>query len=251
MRICTKRLLNDQNRSTASVILRKTYLLLTFSDPLMSLLLYFYKMSIRVFIYEDNNTHRDSLRALIDLSAELEWVGDAPDCSHVLDDIKLHYPDVVLMDINMPLVNGLEGLRQIKTMHPSVKVLMQTAFEDADKIFTSLRNGANGYILKKDSVARLSQAIREVYEGGAAMNPGIASKVLAFFKPKALEDNLSKRENDVLFLLAKGHSYKMIAEVLHISFSTVNSHIKNIYIKLHISSLGEAIAYYYQHVARL
>ena len=241
----------DQNLSTALLRRQRTYCLPTFSDSLNLFLLYFYQMSIRVFIYEDNEIHRDSLRALINLSAELEWVGDAPDCSHVLDDIQQHYPDVVLMDINMPLVNGLEGLRQIKSMHPSVKVLMQTAFEDADKIFTSLRNGANGYILKKDSVARLSQAIMEVYDGGAAMNPGIASKVLAFFKPKALENNLSQRENDVLVLLAKGHSYKMIAEVLHISYSTVNSHIKNIYIKLHISSLGEAIAYYYRHVAQL
>jgi DNA-binding NarL/FixJ family response regulator len=205
-------------------------------------------MSIRVFIYEDNNAHRDSLKALLQLSPELEWVGDAPDCSHVLDDIEKYYPDVVLMDINMPLVNGLEGLRQIKSTYPSVKVLMQTAFEDTEKIFTSLRNGANGYILKKDSVARLCQAIQEVYEGGAAINPGIASKVLEYFKPQPPENNLSQRENDVLALLADGMSYKMVADKLYISYSTVNSHVKNIYIKLHISSLGEAIAYYYQHI---
>jgi DNA-binding NarL/FixJ family response regulator len=205
-------------------------------------------MPIRVFIYEDNNAHRDSLKALLNLSPELESVGDAPDCSHVLDDIETYYPDVVLMDINMPLVNGLEGLRQIKSTYPSVKVLMQTAFEDTEKIFTSLRNGANGYILKKDSVARLSQAIQEVYEGGAAMNPGIAGKVLEYFKPQPKENNLSQRENDVLALLSEGMSYKMVADKLCVSYSTVNSHIKNIYIKLHISSLGEAIAYFYRHI---
>ena len=207
-------------------------------------------MPIRVFIYEDNTAYRDSLRALLQLSPEVKWVGDAPDCRNVLQEIEQFYPDVVLMDINMPLVDGLEGLRQIKESYPSVKVLMQTAFEDTDKIFSSLRNGANGYILKKDSVSRLAQSIMEVYEGGAAMNPGIASKVLEFFKPKPIENNLSQRENDVLVLLAKGHSYKMIADVLHVSYSTVNSHIKNIYIKLHISSLGEAIAYYYQHIVQ-
>ena len=205
-------------------------------------------MSIRVFIYEDNITHRDSLRALINLSQELEWVGEAPDCTHVLEDMEAHYPDVVLMDINMPLVNGLIGLELIKKTYPSIKVLMQTAFEDTERIFTSLRNGANGYILKKDSVARLCQAIQEVYEGGAAINPGIASKVLEYFKPQPPENNLSQRENDVLSLLAKGLSYKMIADQLSISYSTVNTHTKNIYIKLHISSLGEAIAYYYQHI---
>ncbi len=205
-------------------------------------------MSIRVFIYEDNSSHRESLRALINLSPELEWVGDAPDCRNVLLEIEKHYPDVVLMDINMPMVDGLEGLRQIKSTFPSVKVLMQTAFEDNDKIFSSLRNGANGYILKKDSVARLSQAIMEVYEGGAAMNPGIAKKVIDYFKPQSVSNNLSQRENDVLCQLAEGLSYKMVADKLNISYTTVNSHIKSIYIKLHISSLGEAIAYYYQHI---
>ena len=205
-------------------------------------------MPIRVFIYEDNKDHRDSLKALLNLIPELEWVGDASDCSHVLDDIEKQYPDVVLMDINMPLVDGLKGLAMIKNTYPSVKVLMQTAFEDTEKIFTSLRNGANGYILKKDSVARLSQAIIEVHEGGAAMNPGIARQVIEYFKPQPLDNNLSLRENDVLALLAEGMSYKMIADKLCVSYSTVNSHIKNIYIKLHISSLGEAIAYYYRHI---
>lgn len=205
-------------------------------------------MPIRVFIYEDNHAYRDSLKALLMLSSGLEWVGDAPDCSHALEDMEKNYPDVVLMDINMPLVDGLKGLALIKKTYPSIKVLMQTAFEDTEKIFTSLRNGASGYILKKDSVARLAQAIMEVHEGGAAINTGIAQKIIEFFKPQQDNNNLSHRENEVIELLSEGMSYKMIANKLNVSYSTINSHIKNIYIKLHISSLGEAIAYYYRNI---
>ena len=208
-------------------------------------------MPIRVFIYEDNNAHRDSLKSLLNFSTDIVCVGDAENCSTVLDDIENYYPDVVLMDINMPIVDGLEGLSLIKKNYPATKVLMQTSFDDSDKIFTSIRNGASGYILKKDSAVKLIQAIQEVYDGGAVMNPGIAQKVLDFFQPNIKKNNnpLSQRENEVLAYLAKGLSYKMIAEQLFVSYSTINSHVKNIYIKLHISSLGEAIAYYYKNIA--
>ena len=208
-------------------------------------------MPIRVFIYEDNNAHRDSLKSLLNFSTDIVCVGDAENCSTVLKDIENYYPDVVLMDINMPMVDGLEGLSLIKKNYPATRVLMQTSFDDSDKIFTSIRNGASGYILKKDSAVKLIQAIQEVYDGGAVMNPGIAQKVLDFFQPNIKKNNnpLSQRENEVLAYLAKGLSYKMIAEQLFVSYSTINSHVKNIYIKLHISSLGEAIAYYYKNIA--
>ena len=201
-------------------------------------------------MYDDSKARRDSLRALLELSPELAYCGEAADCSHVLQEMSTAFPDVVLMDINMPNVDGVEGLRLIKQHKPHIKVLMQTVFDDTDKIFESIRNGASGYVLKKDPPERLLQAIHEVYDGGAVMNPGIAMKVLDYFMPSKVTTSLSEREAEVLQLLAEGLSYKMIAERLFISFNTVNSHVKKIYEKLHVSSLGEAIAFYYKNLHR-
>jgi len=205
-------------------------------------------MPITIFIYDDNNARLDSLIALINLNPDLRVLGTANNCSDVLAEMDTHLPDVVLMDINMPKVDGIEGLKMIKETYPAIKVLMQTAFDDSDKIFTSIRNGASGYILKKDTPQRLLQAIEEVYEGGAVMNPAIAQKVLEYFTPQQKKSPLTEREDEVLANLANGLSYKMIADKLCVSYSTVNTHIKRIYEKLHISSLGEAIAYYYKNV---
>jgi DNA-binding NarL/FixJ family response regulator len=205
-------------------------------------------MPVKVFIYDDNESRRDSLKALIELSPEIEFLGAAADCSGVLDDIETYLPDVVLMDINMPNVDGMEGLRRIKQHFPQVKVLMQTVFDDNEKVFNSIRNGASGYILKKDPPQRILQAILEVNEGGAVMNPGIAQKVLEFFHPKKIQSPLTDRETEVLTLLSEGLSYKMIADKLGLSFHTVNTHTKNIYEKLHVASLGEAIAFYYKNL---
>ncbi len=205
-------------------------------------------MGIRIFVYDDHHDRRDSLKALISLNDDLIYAGDAANCSQVLRDMERFYPDVVLMDINMPEVDGLEGLRLIKTHHPEIKVLMQTAFDDSNKIFTSIKNGASGYILKSDKPQRILQAIEEVNDGGAVMNPAIAQKVLEYFKPQRTESPLSPKEKEVLALLAEGLSYKMIAERLGVSYTTVNTHTKHIYEKLHISSLGEAIAYYYKNM---
>jgi DNA-binding NarL/FixJ family response regulator len=205
-------------------------------------------MAIKVFVYDDNESRRDSLKALIYLTPEITFVGASPDCSSLKDDMLQYEPDVVLMDINMPNVDGMEGLRQIRQLFPHIKVLMQTVFDDSEKIFTSIRNGASGYILKKDPPQRILQAIQEVYEGGAVMNPGIAQKVLDFFQPKKIENPLTDRETQVLTLLAEGLSYKMIADRLALSFHTVNTHAKNIYEKLHVASLGEAIAFYYKNL---
>lgn len=204
-------------------------------------------MAIRIFIYDDHSDSRDSLKALFGLSDDLKCVGDAANCKTVLQDMEAYYPDVVLMDINMPEVDGLEGLRLIKTNHPHIKVLMQTAFDDSNKIFTSIQNGASGYILKSDKPQRILQAIEEVYQGGAAMNPGIAQKVLDYFKPQKRESPLTAKEGEVLALLSDGLSYKMVADRLGVSYATVNTHAKRIYEKLHISSLGEAIAWFYKN----
>ena len=205
-------------------------------------------MNIKVFIYDDNVSRRDSLKALLDLSSELQFCGEAVNCEYALMDMETTFPDVVLMDINMPIVNGIEGLKKIKESFPHIKVLMQTVFDDSDKIFECIKNGASGYILKKDAPQRILQAIQEVYDGGAVMNPSIALKVLEYFKPQQQKSPLSDREQQVLHLLAEGHSYKMVADKLFLSFHTVNSHAKHIYEKLHVSSLGEAIAYYYKNL---
>lgn len=205
-------------------------------------------MQIRVFIYDDNNPRRDSLKALMELSPELSFCGEAPNCADVKANMESSFPDVVLMDINMPGADGITGLKQIKQHYPHIKVLMQTVFDDTDKIFECIRNGASGYILKKDPPQRILQAIQEVYEGGAVMNPGIALKVLEYFKPQKIDNPLSGRETEVLKLLAEGLSYKMVADKLYLSFNTVNTHVKHIYEKLHVSSIGEAIAFYYKNL---
>ena len=205
-------------------------------------------MLIRVFIYDDNPPRRDSLKALIELSPEVFFCGEAANCADVKEDMENCFADVVLMDINMPEADGIQGLKEIKRNYPHIKVLMQTVFDDTDKIFECIRNGASGYILKKDSPQRILQAIQEVYEGGAVMNPGVAIKVLEYFKPQKKNNPLTQRETQVLERLADGLSYKMVADKLFLSFNTVNTHIKHIYEKLHVSSLGEAIAFYYKNL---
>ena len=203
---------------------------------------------IKIFAYDDSKERLESLKALISLSDDMMYLGDADCCENVLQEMKEHEPDVVLMDINMPKVDGIEGLKQIKTHFPHIKVLIQTAYDDSEKIFLSISNRASGYILKSDNPRRILQAIDEVNEGGASMNPAIAQKILEYFKPKSVEKILTQKEKEVLKLLSDGLSYKMIADKLGVSYSTVNSHIKNIYNKIHVSSLGEAIAWYFKNI---
>ena len=205
-------------------------------------------MAIRIFIYDDSKERRESLKALLSLNDEYKFVGEAENCKNALTEMEQHYPEVVLMDINMPEVDGIEGLQTIKKTYPAIRVLMQTAYDDSEKIFTSIKSGASGYILKNDKPQKILQAIQEVYEGGAVMNPAIALKVLDFFKPSQQKSPLSPKENEVIALLSDGLSYKMIADKLGISYTTVNTHTKRIYEKLHVASLGEAIAYYYKNI---
>ncbi|WP_082504606.1 MULTISPECIES: response regulator [unclassified Chryseobacterium] len=202
---------------------------------------------IRIFAYDDSPERLQSLKALISLSDNLLYIGDAECCENVLDEMTLYSPDVVLMDINMPKVDGIEGLKRIKSKFPQIKVLIQTAFDDSDKVFKAISNGASGYILKSDNPTRILQAIEEVYEGGASMNPAIARKVMEYFVPKKTQEILTPKEQEVLKFLSEGLSYKMVADKLGVSYSTINTHTKHIYEKLHISSLGEAIYWYYRN----
>lgn len=204
-------------------------------------------MQARIFIYDDHAERIASLTALLSFYEEYIVVGSAMNCANVLAEVEAHRPHLILMDINMPVVDGLQGLATIKKQHPEVKVLMQTAFDDSEKIFTSIKNGASGYILKNDRPQRILQAIDEVLQGGAALNPAIAQKVLNYFAPKEVHNPLTPRENEVLKYLSEGLSYKMVADKLGINYTTVNTHSKRIYEKLHISSLGEAIAWYYNN----
>lgn len=185
--------------------------------------------------------------ALLAMTPNLECAGSFADCSCVEEQVSHLQPDVVLMDIDMPNVDGIEGLKIIHQKFPLVKVLMQTVFEQNEKIFDSIRYGATGYILKTEAPGRILEAIEQVYNGGAIMTPSVALKVLHFFqqdmpvKPTQ-QFNLSERENEVLKLLADGNSYKMIAAKLSITYYTVNAHLKKIYEKLQVHSASEAVS---------
>jgi DNA-binding NarL/FixJ family response regulator len=199
-----------------------------------------------IVIYDDNPGRRESLRMLLESHDEFIVTGDFADCSDVKAQIEELQPDVVLMDIQMPLVDGLEGVRIIKEYFPNIYVIMQTVFEDDEKIFDAMRYGASGYILKKTDPRQIIQAIEEVRRGGSPMTPSIATRVLHFFRKqhetKPDQYGLSEREKEILQFLVDGMSYKMIAERLEISYNTVNSHIKKIYDKLQVHSVSEAVS---------
>jgi len=203
-------------------------------------------MDIRVAIFEDKAILRDSLYQLINGAEGLTCVGAFSNCDNIIFNIKKTGPQVVLMDIQMPGLDGIEGAKIIKEHFPEIKIIMQTVVEDDDKIFASICNGASGYLLKNTTPARLLQAIIEVYEGGAPMTPAIAQKVLDKFRrqspasSKELND-LSPREKEVLECLVEGMSYKMISSSCKISIDTVRFHIRNIYEKLHVGSKSEAV----------
>jgi DNA-binding NarL/FixJ family response regulator len=203
-------------------------------------------MDIRVVIFDDNKNLLDSLFQLVNGSQGFTCVGAFPNCNELMSDIKRSRPDVVLMDIEMPGITGIEAVHLIKENFPEVKMLMETIFEDDEKVFASICNGAEGYILKNTPPAMILDAIREVYEGGAPMTPSIASKVLKMFRshrppPTNDSSNLTAREKEVLSCLVDGMSYKLIAHKCFISIDTVNGHIKNIYKKLQVNSKSEAV----------
>lgn len=184
---------------------------------------------------------------LIDAMDNMECVGVHNDCRDVIERIDNARPDVVLMDINMPFVDGVTGVGHIRTKYPNIKILMQTVFEDDDKIFAAICAGADGYLLKQTSPSKLLDAIADVYAGGAPMTPSVARKVVQFFTKTAVIApkevySLTNRESEILGLLVKGYSYKMIANECCISFATVNSHINKIYEKLKVSSATGAVS---------
>ena len=204
-------------------------------------------MSIRVAIFEDNHNLRDGLFQLINGTPEFACVGAFVNCNSLLKNIEESKPDVVLMDIEMPGMSGIDAVKILKEKHPEVKILMETIFEDNEKIFQSICNGANGYILKNTSPVQILSSIKEIYEGGAPMTPSIASTVLKMFKQGTFSVakntfDLTDREKEILKHLVEGMSYKLIADACFISMDTVSGHIKNIYKKLQVHSKSQAVA---------
>jgi len=200
---------------------------------------------IKVVIYEDDIPFRETLSILINGTTGYELKGAYENCNNIADQLRKLKPDVVLMDISMQGTDGLEGLRIMRGCAPETLVIMLTVFDDNENIFQAICNGANGYLLKKTPPSKILDAIQEVYDGGAPITSNIARKILQLF-PKtparsAELDKLSTREQEILQLLMKGYSYKMIAAEISIALETVRTHIKRIYEKLQVHSAPEAI----------
>jgi DNA-binding NarL/FixJ family response regulator len=201
-------------------------------------------MQVKVLLYEDNEHLRTSLKALLQYQPDIELMGAMPDAQTVINDIDTLKPNVVLMDIDMPLVSGIRAVEMIRKKYPDLPVIMLTIFDDNEHIYKAICAGANGYLLKKN-FDQIVPAIKDVLSGGAPMTSSVARQVLTFL-PRSVhaKENpnslLSERETELLQLLVKGYSYKMIADHLNITLETVRTHIKKIYKKLHVNSATEA-----------
>jgi DNA-binding NarL/FixJ family response regulator len=205
-------------------------------------------MPITVSIVEDNRQVRESLAVLLNGGGNTRCVGAYSSGEDALAGVVQKNPDVVLMDINLPGMSGIECVRRVKAQLPKTQILMFTMYEDDEKIFQSLVAGASGYLVKRTSPAELLKAIEEVHSGASPMSGKIARTVVEYFQKLRTEipkqTYLSKREEEILILLAKGYRYKEIADALAIGFETVRSHLKNIYEKLHVTSRTEAVVKY-------
>ncbi len=201
---------------------------------------------IKILIYEDNEDFADSIKDLINHASGMQVLAHFTHAKDAIRQIRLYKPDIVLMDIDMPVTNGLDGLRNIRAEKMEVTIIMLTVFDDNDRIFQSICYGASGYILKKTAPDKMISFIQEAQDGGAPMTPSVARQVLKLFsQPFQFNIELQKltpRENDVLSLLVRGYSYKMAAGEINISIETLRYHIKNIYTKLHVNSKSEAVA---------
>ncbi len=201
---------------------------------------------IKIVIFDDHKPRREALKLMVSLNRELECTGDYENCSNLIANLSINPPDVVLMDINMPGVGGIEGVKLLQKHYPKTYIIMQTVFDDDDNLFNSLLAGAHGYLLKSTPSDKIVEGILEVVNGGAPMTPSIARKVLAYFNKKPAgnkaEYNLSVRETEILEWLVKGYSQKMVATELYLSRHTINNHIKNIYQKMQVHSVSEAVA---------
>lgn len=202
-------------------------------------------MPINLLLYEDNQQLRESVTALVSLSNDFKLSGSFGDVLQAESQVKNYNPDVILMDIDLPGMNGIEAVKKIRTFNSQVHIIMLTVFDDNKHVVDAICAGASGYLLKMHIPEKLLDAVKEVMQGGAPMSPGIARMVIS--KLQQLPDTansyqLTAREKDVLASLSKGNSYKLIASQFSISIDTVRTHIKHIYEKLQVRSQTEAVS---------
>jgi DNA-binding NarL/FixJ family response regulator len=203
---------------------------------------------IRVAIVEDNDEIRSTLERIVGRASGMRFVCSFPNGKSALETLPQHHPEVVIMDIRLPDLSGIECIAWLKRAMPATQVLIFTVYGDNEQVFQALEAGASGYLLKRSTPAEIRQAILEVHQGGAPMSGEIARKVVQSFRKErsetALAQRLTEREEEVLGLLAQGFVTKEIADKLAVSFDTVRFHLKNIYGKLHVRSRAEAIVQY-------
>jgi DNA-binding NarL/FixJ family response regulator len=201
---------------------------------------------IKIAVVEDNSALRASLVSLFDKTEGMRCVASLNNLLNVISEVGSALPDIILMDIGLPNISGIEGVRTVKTHFPAIQVLMFTVFDDDEKIFDAIRAGASGYLLKKTPPDEIVQAVRELSLGGAPMTSSIARRVIQSFQaaPATLVEDyrLTVRENEILYSLVDGLSYKKIAGKYCVSISTIRTHICNIYNKLHVNSKAQAVA---------
>lgn len=202
-------------------------------------------MAVSILIYEDNTLLRESLSDMVTQNHALRLAGEFGHVLNIEEQVKQHQPELILMDIDMPGMTGIEAVKKIRNFDSGVSILMLTVFDDNQHVFDAICAGASGYLLKKHISTKLFDAIEEVRSGGAPMSPSIARMVINAMQQKPVQENtyqLTFREKEILTSLSKGNSYKLIASQFEISIDTVRTHIKKIYEKLHVHSQTEAVS---------
>ncbi|MBP6624392.1 MAG: response regulator transcription factor [Chitinophagaceae bacterium] len=200
---------------------------------------------LKVILFDDHEAVRTSIQLMIEDMAQAELIGAFENCDTLMNDILYCKPDVVILDISMPGMNGIDAVKEIRKKYENLPILMLTTFDDDAHVFDAISVGANGYLLKNASIQKLAEAIVDVHEGGAPMSPSIARKVLNQFRQQqgVREDyQLSPKETAVLQYLVQGLAYKQIGAKMNITYDTVRAHMKKIYEKLHVASMTEAVA---------
>lgn len=202
-------------------------------------------MSVSILIFEDNNSLRDSIISLLESIPQFKVIGSFPNCIDVRSRVKETNPTLILMDIDMPGMNGIEAVKEIRSFNAEAHIIMLTVFDDNRHVFEAICAGASGYLLKRYIAESLADSIYEVLGGGAPMSPSIAKMVIQSMQKNSKPTNqyqLTAREKEILSSLSSGNSYKLIASELKISLDTVRTHIKHIYEKLHVHSQTEAVS---------